>query len=292
MKRIELKRSESQLLRSKSLLIFFILSLFLGLILLSCSDPSFQNKTVVLPSCFVTNKRAQLLDTLPENVKPIYGYRFMISGDFDGDGKQENLIEHYHSGLTRKETNKFYSNLEDLENLVALTIANQPYSFLLSTNKSIDTLHVSSNEQLLGISYLKNEGDLNDDGNDEISFVKDYADWSSMNTWIIMTYKNKQWIELCSFEIRDWQLPEIPYGNNQYGLFGVDKKNVTINWKENRKIEKEMLAFEGLVRKVKSNQIEITCMDQEATLVTKVVNLKKILSFTDSPPKAKNERFF
>jgi len=284
MKQKEQKKSDNQRKNEGSPFMYLFLPLFIGWMLFACSNHALKNKTMELPRCFVTNPRDQILDTLPKNVKPVYGYRYLISGDFDGDGKHENLMEHYHSGLTRNETNKFYSNLVDFAYLVELTVANQPYSFLLSTTKYMDTLHISSNEQLLGISYLKNEGDLNDDGTDEISFVVDYADWSSVNSCHVMTYKNNHWNKLYSFEIRDWQLPSLPECNNQYGLFGIDKKIISKDWKENRKIEKERLAFEGLLKKVKSNQIEINCIDQEGAMVKKKVNLKSIRTHSNSPP--------
>ena len=166
------------------------------------------------------NKSAR---TFPKNSKPVFGYRFVISGDFNGDGKKEKLIEHFYSGLNHKETNKFYDSL-GYDDQVAMAVEKDPYSFIACNNHLIDTLHISSGGQLLGLSYLKNEGDLNGDGTDEISYVVDWADWSNLNTWHIMTFKNKRWKELYSFPIWDWQLPDLPQTVNQYGLFGLDSK--------------------------------------------------------------------
>lgn len=30
------------------------------------------------------------LKLIPKNIRPVFGYRFIISGDFDGDGKKKN----------------------------------------------------------------------------------------------------------------------------------------------------------------------------------------------------------
>ena len=139
---------------------------------------------------------------------------------FRSDGKKEKLIEQFFSGIDNKETNKFYESLLDYDQLVALTVKKDPYTFVISDNELIDTLHISSGGQLLGLSYLKNEGDLNGDGTDEVSYVVNWADWSNLNTWHIVTYKNKKWIELYSFSIWDWQLPNLPETFNQYGPFG------------------------------------------------------------------------
>jgi len=216
-------------------------------------------------------------DTLKQDkkLKPVFGYRFIISGDFDGDGKNENLIEHFFSGIDNKETNKFYENLE-YDDLVELTMKKNPYSFVLSDNKSIDTLQISSLGQLFGLSYLKNEGDLNDDGTDEVSYVVNFADWSNLNTWHLMTYKNNKWQELYSFPIWDWQLPNLPETTNQYGLFGLDNK--IVNSEDaiaNNEIVNELKNFKGLVKKIKTNKIQVIYRNEEADEDTIIVDLKK-----------------
>ncbi len=214
-------------------------------------------------------------NTLPKNIKPVFGYRFILSGDFDGDGKKERLIEHFFSRLNNKETNKLYDNLSDYDQLVTLTIKKEPYSFVISDNESIDTLRISSRGQLLGLSYLKNEGDLNGDGTEEVSYVVNWADWSTINTCHLVTYKNKKWVELYSFPIWDWQLPDLPETFNQYGLFGLQQKTInTTNDTINARIEKELMAFKGLVKKIKQNTIQVIGQNDEAELDTMIVNLK------------------
>lgn len=247
----------------------FIFFAFILILLFSC-----ENSVKKIQE----EKNMSLHDTLKQDqkLKPVFGYRFVISGDFDGDGKKENLIEHFFSGIDNKETNKFYENLE-YENLVELTMKKNPYSFVLSDNKSIDTLQISSLGQLFGLSYLKNEGDLNDDGRDEVSYVVNFADWSNLNTWHLMTYKNNKWQELYSFPIWDWQLPNLPETTNQYGLFGLENK--IVNSKDaiaNNKVENELKNFKGLVKKIEPNKIQVIYRNEEADEDTIVVDLKKL----------------
>ena len=52
--------------------------------------------------------------TTPEEIKPIWGHRFKISGDFDSDGQQETLTEFYYSHRDQKETNKYFKGIEDV----------------------------------------------------------------------------------------------------------------------------------------------------------------------------------
>ncbi len=208
---------------------------------------------------------------------PILGYRFVITGDFNGDGKKEKLIEHFVSGITNTETNKFYENLSDYGKLVGLTCMKEPISFVVSDNSLIDTLFIAGGGQLLGLSFLKNEGDLDGDGGDEISYVVNWADWSNMNTCHIMTYKNNKWQKLYSFPIWDWQLPDLPETTNQYGLFGLEGKIISSNDKKLLKQqEQELKKFKGLVKKIGINKIRVTGDGGDAGMETWTIDLKQL----------------
>ena len=207
--------------------------------------------------------------------KEVFGYRFVITGDFDGDGKTEQLTEHYFSSRDNKETNKYYEGL-DYDDAVRLAMEKKTYVFLNSDNPLIATLHIAKDGQAFGVSYLKNEGDLDGDGGDEISYVVDATDWSSINIWHIMTYKKGKWKELYSFPMWDWQLPALPYMTNQYGLFGTEGKIVIPkDDTNNAMIEKNLHEFQGLVKKIKTNIIQITYQNDEAEIDTKIINLKQ-----------------
>lgn len=263
-----------------------ILSISLLTLFFSCdfATKEKQEKKVVshldtlhLDSPKAINQLEETLQTTPKEIKPVLGYRFIISGDFDGDGTKEKLTEHFLSGLDNKETNKFYENLPDYEQLVALTEKKEPISFITSDNKRIDTLHISSDKQLLGLFYLKNEGDLNGDGSDEVSYVVNWADWSSLNICHLITYKNKKWTELYSFPIWDWQLPDLPETFDQYGPFGLEQKIInTVDDTLNKRLENEFLNFEGLVKKIKTNQVQVIFRNKEADEDTMVVDLAQL----------------
>ena len=221
------------------------------------------------------NSIATLEGAVPQNIDPVLGYRFIISGDFDGDGKKEKLVEHYCSALDDREAPKFYEGLLDYEQLVDRTIAKKPYCFVSSDNKAIDTLPISSEAQSLGLSYLKNEGDLNGDGTDEVSYVVNWADWSSTNTWYVVTCKGGKWKELYSFPIWDWQLPDLPETFNEWGFMGLQDKSVnTSNDTVNRRLQQELDAFSGLLKKVKTNVVQVVYRNSEAEMDTMIVDLK------------------
>jgi hypothetical protein len=225
-----------------------------------------------------TESRLQeVLHSIPKDVKPVFGFRFVISGDFNGDHKKEQLIEHYFSGMDHKESNKFYDNLSDFEQLVVLSTEKKPFSFLSSDNKEIDTLKIHSGDQLLGLLYLKNEGDLNGDGGDEISYVINWADWSNVNTCHIMTYHQHQWKELYSFGIWDGQLPDLPDTFDQYALFGLAHRDLhSDNDTLNERVMNELKSFGGLIRKIQKNKIQVIGHNEEAELDTMLVELKSV----------------
>jgi hypothetical protein len=210
--------------------------IFLVLLIFGCRNSSKTDHVIITYS----SKDIET-DTV---LKPILGNRLTIIGDFDGDGKEERLVERYISQITKRETNKAYENEIDYSELISLIADKHPMSFILSDNTKIDTLHISSNSQLFGIMFLKNEGDLNGDGSDELSYVVDYADISNLNRYHIITFKNRRWTELGSFPIWEWQISEL---------------------KENQ----------GLVKMLNSFEIECYFRNKEAVLDTMTLKLKE-----------------
>lgn len=213
--------------------------------------------------------------TIPKDLMPVFGYRFIIKGDFDGDGVQETLTEHFYSSTDKKESFKFYDSLS-YDQLIVINAEKKPLSFLTCSNANVDTLHIASGPQF-GLCYLKNEGDLNLDGRDEISYVIDWADFSSLNTCHLMSYNGIQWQELYSFGIWEWQIPSLPQGISQYGLFGLEDKIInTDNDTLNLILEKELLEFPGFIKKVKQGLIKVVVRTDEAEIDTIFVDLKKV----------------
>ncbi|MFT5822368.1 MAG: hypothetical protein ACI8ZM_003624 [Crocinitomix sp.] len=55
-----------------------------------------------------TDKITRPIDhSVKDIITPIFGYHFIIEGDFNGNGIQDTLVEHYISQSNWKETDKF-----------------------------------------------------------------------------------------------------------------------------------------------------------------------------------------
>lgn len=210
-------------------------------------------------------------DTL--KMTPIFGYRFSLIGDFNGDRIKDTLFEKVISSDTNKEINKYYEEIE-YDDLVDVTIKKNPSVSLVSNTSKIKPFDLDFSGQIFGFSFLKNEGDLNGDGTDEISYVSDYADFSSLNRMVIITYKNHKWVQLYEFPIWDWLLPQTPISNNKYGLFGVEKKDYVKDKSVNDSLILAFNKFPGLIKKIKKRKIQIKYRTDEADLDSMVVKLK------------------
>lgn len=214
---------------------------------------------------------------LIEYHRPILGYRFKIYGDYDGDGFQDTLIEHYQGKIPNVEINKYFRNYTDYWYFMEATIAKKPNSFLTSNNPNIDTLfltkYLDNKFQHLGLSLLKNVGDLNGDGKDEICYVIKWADISNCNSLYIMSYINNNRKEIYSFSIWDFQIPDTPEIENIYWYFGLEKL-VTLNEESSNNIENKIEQFEGLVKKVRDNLIQIEFRNEDAELDTAFIDIR------------------
>ncbi|HEY9257951.1 hypothetical protein [Chitinophaga sp.] len=180
---------------------------------------------------------------------PVMGSRLVVHGDFDGDGRADTLTEHFFSSIDNLETNKYYKDL-DYELLVRLNDQQFPFSFVSSSSSKIDTLHIG-NGLLFGLSWLKNEGDLNGDGTDELSYVVDLADWSSLNHCTLITYRHHRWEVLYRFQIWDWQLPDLPQTGSEYELFGLPDKTIGGDAAASR------ANFSGFIKKIKRGKVMV-----------------------------------
>ncbi len=242
--------------------------LLCSILLCNCNTPSRSNQlkadsiiTKVKQFDTSTNKNyhSDSLLRISKDLIAVLGHRFTITGDFDGDGKQEQLVEHFYSRITNQETNKSYLNLDDYDLLVKLTIDKNPFVFLQSTNDKIAKFKIDASPQIFGISYLKNEGDLNSDGIDDVSYVVDWADWSSLNTCHIISYRNQHWEELYAFDIWDWQVPN----TEENSTTGINTSSFYDKYSD------------GLVKKIGTNKIQLIYRNEESLEDTMVVDLSK-----------------
>jgi hypothetical protein len=195
-------------------------------------------------------------------LNPLMGSRLVIQGDFDGDGITDTLTEHFFSSIDNRETNKYYKDL-DYELLVRLNDQQSPFSFVSSSSSKMDTLRIGGG-LLFGLSWLKNEGDLNGDGTDEVSYVPDLADWSSLNHCTLLTYRHHRWEVLYRFSIWDWQLPDLPQTENESGLLGLQDKVIGGDAASSR------ANFSGFIKKIKPGKIMVWFEnkgEQDSTIV-------------------------
>ena len=210
---------------------------------------------------------------------PIFGYRFSITGDFDGDGRRETMYERFLSRRTDKETVKFYAGLE-YDKLVEYNAWKRPLTIVTSKNNIIDTLKISDDPQSLGLAWLKNEGDLNGDGGDEVSYVPNWADWSETNTCHLMTYSGGKWHELVELDIRDWMIPELPGLYTEENMCGITAQTPVKNLDSlNRLMEKQLLNFPGFFKKIRKNRVRAIFINSELmedTVEMELSGLKQI----------------
>ena len=237
------------------------------------TEKDLQKKTNQKDS--LDNSKKEIVFKIKDTLKmtPIFGYRFSLIGDFNGDKIKDTLFEKVISLVTNKEINKYYEEIE-YDDLVEVTIKKNPSVSLVSNTSRIKTFDLDISGQIFGFSFLKNEGDLNGDGTDEVSYVSDYADFSSLNRMVIITYKNHKWIELYEFPIWDWLLPQTPISNNLYGLFGVEKKDFVKDKSINDSLILAFNKFPGLIKKIKKRKIQVKYRTDEADLDSIIVKLK------------------
>ncbi len=209
---------------------------------------------------------------VPKKMKPIWGYRFVINGDFNGDGKTDTLVEHYLSWRSHKEIPKFYDSL-DYDQLVGHAQECKGICVVICKDTAIVNLVVGHG--FLGLSFLKNEGDLDGDGSDEISFVANSADWSAVNSYHLLTYKDRKWMELLYFETRDYMIPEPPTVEKYSSMWGDLK--LTDNNSENRTSLKKMKNFRGYITRLGNGKIKIHYVDVDDPFERdRIINLRKI----------------
>ena len=128
--------------------------------------------------------------------------RLTIVGDFNGDGKQDTLHESYSSTLTNKEIPKQLDSVDYMRNM-DLTVKAQPITRILSSIPDVDAFTVTDNFQHSGIRCFSNLGDVNGDGTDEFGYFINWADVSNLNTYVIMTIRDKKIEELFTFPINE-----------------------------------------------------------------------------------------
>jgi hypothetical protein len=155
--------------------------------------------------------------------KEIFGHRFEVLADVDGDHRPDTLREVYWSRTFDREAAKFLADA-DFDTLVKRAYDLRPLVMLRRSGGRLDTLDARGSG--FGLALLVNEGDLDGDGADEVGYVLDHADWSNTNTYHVLTWKKEGMRVLFTFPIWDWQLPDLPEAEREYGLIGQTGRRI------------------------------------------------------------------
>ena len=153
------------------------------------------------------SEQKTVLVNIPEskgNITPKYrmGERFKLAGDFNGDGIIDTIYESYISAKSGGET---YMDMDttDWEQNVKMVIENKPVSRLYTNIEGVDTFIVTNEPQLKGLLRLENLGNINGEKGDEMGYMIDWADFSNINTYHIITLTQGKWVEIYSFPINE-----------------------------------------------------------------------------------------
>jgi len=149
-----------------------------------------------------------------------------IIGDFNGDKKDETLVEILVDGKTGEEIIVWQSE-DTYDELVEQVHLRNPRVLLFASDGDMDTLSFSSpTGQIFGLYYLINEGDLNQDGKDELGIIVDWADYSNVNDYLLFNYTDEGWKIILSFEIRESDLMTDKNGNYFNNFNGFIKRTI------------------------------------------------------------------
>lgn len=184
-------------------------------------------------------------------IQKVYNkFPIKLTGDFEGNGKQVVLQEKYYSKVMGKEVTPSYfaSLMNEDEEYLAFSKYN-PVSYAVFPGTTIDTLWFSKedNNPVLGLQYLYNEGDLDGDGGDEISFACSSGANTRATYFKIVSYKKGKWVLLHQEYIMGWMLPDL----------------------------KEGKYFQPFTRKIKTGVVKMPVLNMEKENDSIVVKLKK-----------------
>jgi hypothetical protein len=181
--------------------------------------------------------------------KLVWGYRFSVTGDFNGDGKKETMDEHFCSSIDGRDTAKYVENVE--MGGVSRVMRLKPVVEMVCTDPNIYPFHPFSDaDQVFGFRYVTNLGDLDGNGTDEIGYVMEWADWSSCNSYRVVTYTGTEWKQILAFATHDWIYPPLPEVSEEYYIMGTcDRVFHTKEHALNDTLEQQLRDF-GIIRKL------------------------------------------
>lgn len=175
------------------------------------------------------------------NSTPVFGYRFVVYGDFNGDHIQDTLVEHYTDSLYQKEEPKFYQNPNSDDEYGNSIFIKEYFNREAYIGASFTKAKLDGGG--FGFHYVENCGDLNCDGKDELLVVVNNADYSNLNHANIYTFKKGAWQLLWSVPVWEWQFPPTPGATMTPGMFGNYSYASGFSDSLNLELEKHLKAF-------------------------------------------------
>lgn len=182
----------------------------------------------------------------------IWGYRFQVVGDYDGDGRLDTLKEHF-TDLNDHETPKYWGNVGIDQGIYQLFAAERGGFLVDDERRLIPFEEVGT----LGLIWAETIPDITGDGADEICILPDNADFSNVNTCRIYTYDQKiGWTLLHGEESRDWAFPIRPYVEASWPEDGGGVMLSLARTPENDSLHHNLLRHQE-VKKIGSKTIEM-----------------------------------
>lgn len=124
-----------------------------------------------------------------------------LTGDFDGDGKTDTLIQQLRlmgDGSLVDSVPDPYK--EEYDSIVKYYFHQEIAMTVTLSSKKADTILF---RPAMGTYCLINLGDNNNDGKDELALVPDLPDYSNLNTCHIYTLCGQHWVALKTFPINE-----------------------------------------------------------------------------------------
>ncbi len=180
--------------------------------------------------------------------EPVLGYRFNLTGDFDGDGSSENLVERF-TNKNGAELNKYLKSDDNVFRDQCMDVLQNPVQFLWSEKLKMDTLYCDN------LQIAQNLGDLDEDGGHEIGIMSNNGDYSSLSSYNIYSLKNGSWKKLLSIAVWEWMFPPTPQVASVYYPFGHLKDTLILDDTLNAQLEVALNDFK-YITKTGRNEIE------------------------------------
>jgi hypothetical protein len=141
------------------------------------------------------------------------GYRFIVIGDFDGNGTKETLTESYTDSTMKHEISsiRYYKN----NDRIGFLTQKKPVLRLLCNDNKISPFMIENNNTS-GLLFVKNVGNIDVLSGDEIAYAVDWLDVSNVNSFRIANYHKGKWSDIDMFPIHESSIPF--YHNEDKGI--------------------------------------------------------------------------